>query len=80
MIKKVVVGTTPVKIAEGSNPKTLIIYNNSSSIIYLTSDASKPVSEGIPIDAGASYVNDYAKGDYYLLAESSGLDVRVEVN
>jgi len=80
MIGKVIVGTTAVHISSGANPKTLIIYNNSSAIVYLISDASKPVGEGMPIAAGGSYTNWYAKGNYYLIAESNGLDVRVEVD
>jgi len=49
MIKKVVVGTVPVKISEGINPKTLIIHNRSGNVIYLTSDPTQPTTEGIPI-------------------------------
>ena len=82
MIKKVVVGTAPIKISEGMNPKTLIIYNNSASMIYLISDPLKPITEGIPIPVGNStgnpYVNYYAKGDYYLVSNSERLDVTVE--
>lgn len=77
MIKKVLVGTEPIKISEGSDPKTLIIYNNGTAIIYLASD---PMTKdgGIPIAPASSYANDYAKGDYYLYSATAGQDVRVE--
>lgn len=80
MIKKVIVGTEPTKISEGKNPKTLIVYNNSLATIYLTSDPTQQTGEGIPVLAGGSYTNIYAKGNYYLIAGSASLDVRVEEN
>ena len=80
-IKKVVVGTEAVKISEGMQPKTLIVQNLSASAIYVTSSPHSPITEGIKIDAnGGSYANDYAKRDYYLISDVSGLDVRVEEN
>lgn len=79
-IKKVTVGTEAIQISRGLHPKTLQIYNNSASVIYLTTDPQDPIGEGYPIAAGGQYKNDYAKGNYYLISASSGLDVRVEQN
>ena len=58
--------------------KAFLVYNNGSAIVYLLSKQTQTASDGIPIPAGASYNNDTCFGEYWIISESAGQDVRVE--
>ena len=75
----ITVGTTAIRLLT-ANPKrkAFLIYNNGSATVYLISEQIKTVAEGIPIPAGASYNNETCYGEYWIISESAGQDVRVE--
>ena len=75
----ITVGTTAVRLLTSNiKRKAFLIYNNGTATVYLISEQTLPAAKGIPIPAGASYNNDTCFGEYWIISESAGQDVRVE--
>jgi len=80
-IKVVTVSTTAQQILRANKRrKAVLIYNNGSAPVELTSSEKAPYGSGIPIHAGSDYHNDHfnCQGEYWVICSSGTVDVRVE--
>jgi len=79
-VKAVTLGTTPTLIlAQRLTRVVFLVYNNSQVTVYV-GDANVTIANGIPIQRGASYVNEGWGGVVYGIVATGTADVRVEEN
>lgn len=69
----------PTKLCgSDENRKCILIYNAGSVTIYITAKQANPYTQGIPIVAGATYVNNTTTDALWVLTSTSTADVRVQ--
>ena len=73
------VTTTSQKFVSKNPTRTgLLVYNNGSVTVYITSAQNLTSSDGIPVAAGAEYDNDDTTAELWIVAASGSQNVRVE--
>lgn len=75
---KVAVGVSAVVAASArATRQKLTIKNNSSSTVYLGSDASVTTASGFPLDPGEGFTFEGTSAAVYAIAGAAGLDIRI---
>lgn len=79
-IKKETIGTTAVQVAVAINGMLcdILIQNLSANNVYVTSDISQGVGEGLKIVANGTYADDQCNEDLFLIADGAASDVRIK--
>jgi hypothetical protein len=71
--------TTPKKLCSANKDRAnILVVNNGSVTVYITSGQSKTASDGIPVAASQSYNNDTTTAELWVLTSSSTSELRIQ--
>lgn len=60
--------------------KCVMVFNNGSVTAYILASQNDKYTDGIPVKAGATYINDTTTAALYAVTASSTTDLRVQVD
>lgn len=70
-------GAAQLLVAENAKRKAVLIYNNSSDVIYIGEDSDVTTSDGMPILPQVPFMDTITDSAWYATGATSGIDVRI---